>query len=436
MAVTTGVTLASVASSGVTPATATARAARTSTTQTLAPGLTLTKISDPAGPWILRVLTIDPSKPLTIDIATAGGQIGSYARPSVIGDARGALAAINGDFTVDPGRPLHPFAEDGTLKELGLQNGASFAIAQDESAAYIDTERVGGSGKNVATKRSFTIAEWNTGEPKGGDIVAFTAYGGQAERPPSDACSVRLKPAGKMGFGKSGVGVVRDYTVVRRRCQAAPMGMRSATVVLSSRTSGVGAAAIKEMKKRQHVRLKWSFGWKGVMDSIGGMPILVEDGKNVASTCSSYFCSRNPRTGIGITADGDILLVTVDGRKSSSVGMTLIGFAGYLRDLGAVNAVNLDGGGGSTMWVKGQGVVNDPSDSGGERAVTNAVLVLPGADPGEPVLSRVSAQLGLTVEAAGIPTLLSRADARRTLAASATDPGSTGGLLQALRAGL
>ncbi|MGB7806468.1 MAG: phosphodiester glycosidase family protein, partial [Actinomycetota bacterium] len=118
-------------------------------------------------------------------------------------------------------------------------------------------------------------------------------------------------------------------------------------------------------------------------------------------------------------------------RKSSSVGMTLIGFAGYLRDLGAVNAVNLDGGGGSTMWVKGQGIVNDPSDSGGERAVTNVVLVLPGADPGEPVMSRVSAQLGLTVGGEAMPTLLSRTAARRTQGASAADAGSTGGLLQA-----
>ena len=436
MAVMTGMTLATVASSGVTAATATPRAAKTSSTQTLAPGLTLTRITDPAGPWILRVLTIDPSKPPTIDIATAGGEIGSYARTSVIGDTRGALAAINGDFTVSPGRPLHPFAEDGALKELGLQNGASFAIAQDESAAYIDTERVGGSGKNVATNRSFSIAGWNTGAPKGTGIVAFTAYGGRAERPPSDACSVRLKPAGKMLFGKNGVGVVRDYTVVRRRCLASPMGMRSSTVVLSSKMSGAGAVAIKEMKRRQHIRLKWSFGWQGVMDSVGGMPILVKDGKNVANTCSSYFCSRNPRTGIGVTADGHILLVTVDGRKSSSVGMTLIGFASYLRDLGAVNAVNLDGGGGSTMWVKGQGIVNDPSDSGGERAVTNVVLVLPGPDPGEPVLSRVSAQLGLTVGGEAMPALLSRSAARRTQAAAASDPGSTGGLLQAFGSGL
>jgi hypothetical protein len=430
LAMISSLALTALASSSV-AATATPTPAKTTTTQTLAPGLTLTRISDPAGPWILRVLTIDPSKPLTIDVTTAGGVMGSWALPSAIGDARGALAAINGDFPVDPGRPLHPFAEDGVLKELGLQNGANFGISQDESAASIDTERRGANGKNLATKKGFSIEGWNTGAPEGGGIVAFTPYGGSAERPPSNACAVRLKPARKMAFGKGGVGVVRDYTVVRRRCLAAPMSMRPGTVVLSSRMSGAGAKAIKAMRKRGSIRLRWTFGWNGVMDSVGGMPMLVRDGKNVAHDCSSYFCSRNPRTGIGVTAEGDILLVTVDGRKSSSVGMSLIGFAGAMIDLGAVAAVNLDGGGGSTMWVKGQGIVNDPSDRSGERPVTNAVLVLPGVDPGEPILSMMARPLGLIEGGRSLPPTLSRIAARRVQAAAFEDPGSTGGLLEA-----
>ena len=53
--------------------------------------------------------------------------------------------------------------------------------------------------------------------------------------------------------------------------------------------------------------------------------------------------------------------------------------------LGALDAVNLDGGGSATMWINGLGVVNHPTDSTGERPVSNAVVVLPGADPTEPV---------------------------------------------------
>jgi exopolysaccharide biosynthesis protein len=427
LAATTALTAAPVA------ATAAPQSGRTSTTQTIAPGLTLTKITDPSGPYILRVLTIDPSKPLTIDIATAGA-IGTYAKTSVVGDAHGALAAINGDFTVNPGRPLHPFAEDGSLKELGLQNGASFAISKDEANVFIDNQAVSVKGKDATTKKTFSVTEWNTADPKGGDVVGYTPYGGSGSRPPKDACSVRLKTAGKMVFGKGGIGVSRNYKVVRSRCTSTAMAMRAGTTVLSSHTTGAGATLLKSMKRRHIVKLRWSFGWNGVMDSVGGMPLLVEGGYPVApATCSSYFCSRNPRTGIGVTADGKILMVTVDGRKSSSVGMTLIGFAKYMVQLGAEYALNLDGGGGSTMWVSDQGVVNDPSDSTGERPVTNTVLVLPGVDPGEP-----AAMSGPQLRLPGLETtvpLASTEEARRAAALSATDPGSIGGLMDALVAG-
>ena len=73
----------------------------------------------------------------------------------------------------------------------------------------------------------------------------------------------------------------------------------------------------------------------------------------------------------------------VDGRTSSSVGFTLYQLAKELKALG-VDAVNLDGGGSATMWVKGLGVVNHPTDSTGERPVSNAIVVLPSRDRSEP----------------------------------------------------
>jgi len=424
--------LAVVTASTATPVTAVAAPVtrRSETTQSIAQGLTLTKISDPSGPYIVRMLTIDPAKAVTIDIAAAGA-IGTYTRTSVMGSAHGALAAINGDFTINPGRPLHPFAEDGSLKAFGFQNGASFAISKDEQSHYIDHKAVLVKGVDKTSKKTFSITEWNTEGPKGGGVVGYTSYGASAARPPRDACSVRLRPAGKMTFGKNGIGVSRDYEAVRTRCSASALAMRPRTTVLSSHTTGAGAALLKSMRKGHVVRLRWSMGWGGVMDSIGGMPRLVEGGYAVApATCSSYFCSRNPRTGIGVTADGKVLLVTVDGRKSSSVGMTLIGFAKYMIQLGAVDALNLDGGGSTTMWVDGMGVVNDPSDSTGERPVTTTVLVLPGADPGEP-----TAMSGPQFRLPGLETSVPHAtpeQARRAASLAATDPGSTGGLMDAL----
>ena len=81
-------------------------------------------------------------------------------------------------------------------------------------------------------------------------------------------------------------------------------------------------------------------------------------------------------TPVGVSRDGNtMLLVTVDGRSTRSVGMTLVELATLMRRLGAWQAMNFDGGGSTTMVIGGA-VVNVPSDSAGERAVGNALFVM------------------------------------------------------------
>jgi exopolysaccharide biosynthesis protein len=108
--------------------------------------------------------------------------------------------------------------------------------------------------------------------------------------------------------------------------------------------------------------------------------MLVKQGNVFVTTKLEEFGSdvaggRAPRTAVGLTQDGRILLVVVDGRQALSKGMSLLELALFLRELGAVNAMNLDGGGSSEMIVKGR-IVNKPSD-GKERRVGNALAVVP-----------------------------------------------------------
>ena len=113
---------------------------------------------------------------------------------------------------------------------------------------------------------------------------------------------------------------------------------------------------------------------------VGGGPRLLRAGR-VAVTAKAegfappqapaffgtFVAARQPRTLAGVRADGTLLLVTVDGRRPGwSVGMTLPEAARLMRSLGARDALNLDGGGSTTMIVRGE-VVNRPSDRGGER---------------------------------------------------------------------
>jgi Phosphodiester glycosidase len=91
----------------------------------------------------------------------------------------------------------------------------------------------------------------------------------------------------------------------------------------------------------------------------------------------SFTHARHPRTLAGVRSDGRILLVTVDGRRPAySAGVTAPEAARVMRALGARDALNLDGGGSTTMTVRGR-VVNRPSDAGGERPVADGLFVVP-----------------------------------------------------------
>ena len=112
-------------------------------------------------------------------------------------------------------------------------------------------------------------------------------------------------------------------------------------------------------------------------------PILRTAGIDEELENSSFYTTRHPRTAIAKMANGDILFVTVDGRSDQSEGMSLEQLQRTLRWLGAEYIINLDGGGSTTMYIKGEadnGVVNHPTDNRlfdnkGERKVANIVII-------------------------------------------------------------
>ena len=114
-------------------------------------------------------------------------------------------------------------------------------------------------------------------------------------------------------------------------------------------------------------------------DAVAGVPQLIKDGKiditwQEEKTTKSFVETRHPRTAVAKLKDGKFLMITVDGRSESSGGISLNDLAAYLLELGATDAMNLDGGGSTTMFLDGK-VVNHPSDKEGERKVSDAILV-------------------------------------------------------------
>ena len=103
-------------------------------------------------------------------------------------------------------------------------------------------------------------------------------------------------------------------------------------------------------------------------------PLLIMAGKKVPQSNTKFVNNRHPRTCICETTT-DNLLITVDGRQAKAQGMSILELQDFLLAQKCLEAINLDGGGSTTMWLKEKGVVNNPSDIFGERKVANAILV-------------------------------------------------------------
>lgn len=345
-------------------------------TRHIAPGLTYTKIVRRSIPLRTYVLRIDLTEALTLDTTIAEAALPSRRPLTGIVASHGALAGVNGDPGEGLGNTVHPFAQDGELLHTAGPGATLFAVSRDESRTFFGVADVSVTLTDQNSGVDYRLDRWNRGGPAAGELVGFSPLGGTLEPPPSHACSARLLPQGPPAAAPND-GVDRDFVVDTVGCSASALKTNGG-VVIAAAPGTEEATQLLTLVPGTPMRLHWTLGWPNVFDAVGGVPMLLRDG-SPTPICAA--CARQPRTAVGVTASGQILLVVVDGRSRRSRGVTLGQLRNILRDLGAVTALNLDGGGSSEMVVEGQ-VVNQPSE-GHERHITNAILVLPGADPGE-----------------------------------------------------
>lgn len=119
--------------------------------------------------------------------------------------------------------------------------------------------------------------------------------------------------------------------------------------------------------KRFKLNIKMNPDWKNVNHIISGGPYLIKNGDiyvDMTAQKLGAIGGRNPRTAIGYTRDNHLVMLTADGREGSSIGLTLMELASLMKEFGCVNAMNLDGGGSTVMYINGQ-VVNKPAVQGG-----------------------------------------------------------------------
>lgn len=130
-----------------------------------------------------------------------------------------------------------------------------------------------------------------------------------------------------------------------------------------------------------------TLAWEGSLqahDIMSSGPVLLIANRRQRIPNDAFCNDRHPRTAVGRKADGTVVLLVVDGRAAESAGMSIPELQKTLHWLGCIDAINLDGGGSTTMYIEGKpynGVVNYPTDNkqfdhAGEREVANVLLLL------------------------------------------------------------
>lgn len=294
------------------------------------------------------------------------------------------VAAVNGDFFDGAGRPVGAMVSAG---ELLTTSGIEHILLRVDAQGRA-TLRPGitwSAGLTTADGRTLSVQAVN--RPRAGEgITLYSRRWGPATPadPSAAAVSVQL-PAGAAASLPTGTSPVR--------VGAAPGGgsvpILPGHVVLVGR--GAGARALGDLLGRAGTGggAVLQVDVEGIVSAIGGSPQLLQGGRTAypTDTADSFTQDRHPRTMVGMTPAGEVLLVTADGRGTSA-GLTLIESARLMADLGAVDAMNLDGGG-STTFVTGGVVRNAPSD-GRERPVASSLAVLAPADPLTALLTDVA----------------------------------------------
>ena len=375
----------------------------------LAPGVVHRVLRNPAAPYTAHVVTVDLAAASSPDVVVAGDRLGTLETVSSMAQRTRAVLAVNGDYHTSASRPVHLLAADGTLVQTPQLLGRAVGLdarGTTVSMGFPDLRVSVSSGALSAD-----VSQVNSGGPSGSSVASYTPVGSRVAAPPAGACFATTAPAGARSM--TGGSVRTPLTVGEVRCGgAAPGGS-----VLAMRSDPAASAFLRSLRPGSPVVQTAQLGFPGAVDVLGGNPMLVDRGEVVSGDVdgTDAFSARNPRTAVGSTRDGRLLVVVVDGRQGAySSGATLRELAELMRSLGAVQAVNLDGGGSSEMVVNGV-IANRPSD-GEERPVSTGLVLLRGADGNEAALATPAAAQPISA-----------------LGPAATDPGSTGGLADRLR---
>jgi hypothetical protein len=335
-------------------------------------------------PQVVNVARIRPDHGLAVRAVLSRERIAGggsrLERTSAMCRRVECLVAVNADFAM-PGEdtPVGGMIAAGEMVRSFSPQHHQISVRGDGS---LSTEPVGWRGQVMPTDLEGADLTGVNVPRREHDLILYTPRYGPSTGTNPHGVELVLEPV------EPGVALRLDSTVAMRvtaiRQGAGDTSLSEGRVVISGH--GTAAAALASLAARiaagdagDTVLLRLETDGE-VVQSVGGTPVLVRDGRRyVGGDGPAFVSKRHPRTMAGWTADGEMLLVTVDGRQPGrAAGMTLAEAADLMVALGAVEALNLDGGGSSTFVAGGQ-VANRPSDRLVRGDGGASVVPVPGA---------------------------------------------------------
>jgi hypothetical protein len=343
--------------------------------ETVAPGVSYVRFDardhlGAGGHISARLLEVRPSS-VRLDVEL--GKDGAQGRDTVTAMAarRGAIAAVNAGFFGTNGDPAGIYKINGTVTSDTTRPRGAVGFAKPEGAPLL-FDRVTVTATLRIRGARIPVTGIDTARGAKG-VVVYTPRFGADTRTAAGGTEWTLsgRPLRVTAINKDGRSAIPRDGFVISAADAPP--------------------ALARLRSGDRVDIDFAYGtsmgtsvndWRRADDIVGGAGMLLWRGREVRDwsverlDVKGFVEARHPRTVIGRDREGDVWLVVVDGRQPDhSVGMSLPELIAFCRRLGFVDALNLDGGGSTTMVVKGA-IVNKPSDAIGPRPVSDAIVVL------------------------------------------------------------
>ncbi|WP_243296582.1 phosphodiester glycosidase family protein [Bacillus litorisediminis] len=358
-------------------------------TEQIGKGVELTTFErfDARGWFNGEMLKVDLSNPSVFADLLHPGVVSKAEGISKSANRKGAIAGVNGDFfdINNTNAPLGAEIENGQLVK-GAQPGRekSAGITESGIGQLADILLEGNVSFNGSKHLLHALNQSSI--PKDG-IGLYTAQWGNSSLSGAAGGSTSVHEV-----------LVENGKVVKSSPSITNSNIPENSFLLIGREAG--AAALQPLKIGDEVSVEYApkvSNGELFTFAIGGNPTLVKDGE-VQPVDDSVTA---PRTAIGFSADGkEMYLVVVDGRQASSRGMTLREMGELMKEFGSYQALNLDGGGSSTLVARTPGedqveIKNNPSD-GTERAVPNGIGIF--TEKGNGILSGLNVHTQSTLE--------------------------------------